>query len=123
MREAATIDAAMPATKLGEATSGVPPSLDRRTLRRQRTHDLIIEACRNLMLEGALRPDSRSLADRCGVSNRTVFIHFPSLRDVYREALKDAHVLEAIERRVPQDRAGILRAVVLGELMPAAVGR
>jgi len=55
--------------------------------------------------------DSRRLAARCGVSNRTVFIHFPSLRDLYREALNDAAVRAAIERRVPQDRAGILRAV------------
>src|SRR5262245_8431525 len=38
MREATNIDAAVRASKMGEATSGVPPSVDRRALRRQRTH-------------------------------------------------------------------------------------
>ncbi|MCW5567022.1 MAG: hypothetical protein KIS84_02200 [Dokdonella sp.] len=85
-------------------------------MRRQRTRESIVEACRGLMMEGALRPDSRSLASRSRVSHRTLFWHFPRLQDIYREALKDSTVATAVERRIPNDRAGILRAVVLGEV-------
>jgi AcrR family transcriptional regulator len=96
--------------------------IDGRTLRRQRTHDLIVEACRQLMIEGILRPDSRSLATRSDVSHRTLFWHFPKLQDVYREALEDAGVAAVVERRIPTDRAGILRAVVLGEVDHVGLG-
>ncbi|HJQ57282.1 MAG TPA: hypothetical protein VJ890_10270 [Vineibacter sp.] len=102
-----------------ESLQGVP--IDGRALRRLRTHEMIVEACRQMMVAGVLRPDSRSLAARSDVSHRTLFWHFPRLQDVYREALEDAAVAAAVERRIPTDRAGILRAVVLGEVGPDGI--
>jgi hypothetical protein len=108
--------------RLGKPTFVTGLAVDGRTRRRLRTRDTIIDICRIMMLEGELRPDSRTLAARTGVSSRTLFWHFPKLQEIYREALKSPAVAHAIERRIPRDRAGILRAVVLGELMEAARG-
>lgn len=110
--------AVMPRLDKPEPGPGV--AIDGRTRRRQRTREAIVQACRAMMLDGELRPDSRRLAIRCSISSRTLFWHFPKLQDLYREALKSTAVADAVERRIPRDRAGILRAVVLGELRHAA---
>ncbi|MCX6386962.1 MAG: TetR/AcrR family transcriptional regulator [Solirubrobacterales bacterium] len=55
---------------------------DGRTLRSQRTRRSIVEALRALVIEGDLRPTTEAVAQRAGVSERSIFQHF-----VDREAL------------------------------------
>lgn len=57
-------------------------TLDGRTARAQRTHDAIVDALFSLLEEDRLRPTAGEIAERAGVSERTVFQHFPN-----REAL------------------------------------
>jgi AcrR family transcriptional regulator len=59
---------------------------DGRTLRSERSHRSIAEALLACYAEGRLRPTAREVADRAGVSLRTVFGHFEKLEELHTEA-------------------------------------
>jgi TetR/AcrR family transcriptional regulator of autoinduction and epiphytic fitness len=63
---------------------------DRRTARSQRTRDAVIDALLILIREGDPKPGARQVADRAGVSTRTVFAHFATLEDLYRASVERA---------------------------------
>ena len=61
-------------------------SIDGRTRRAQRTRDGVIRAVLTLIAEGDLRPTAPRIAERAGVSLRSVFQHFNDLDALFAEA-------------------------------------
>lgn len=101
------------------------PVPDGRTARAQRTRQAIVDACIALVDEGDLRPTAPRVAERAGVSVRSVFQHFDDIDGLF-SAVGD-RVLEKlvglvlhvdpdlpIERRLPivvRQRAALLEAI------------
>jgi TetR/AcrR family transcriptional regulator, regulator of autoinduction and epiphytic fitness len=69
---------------------------DGRTVRAERTRQALVEALLSLLQEGQPRPTAAEIAARAGVSERSVFQHFPD-----REALLEAVAREQYQRVVP----------------------
>jgi AcrR family transcriptional regulator len=63
-----------------------PPPRDGRAARAQRTRLAVADALLNLIEEGDLRPTSKSIAERAGVSERTIFQHFEDLETLFSVA-------------------------------------
>jgi AcrR family transcriptional regulator len=59
---------------------------DGRTARSQRTRDSVVEALLDLLTEGNPRPTAREIAERAGVSLRSVYVHFDDLEDLFLAA-------------------------------------
>ena len=57
--------------------------IDGRTARAVRTRDAIVDACLGLIDEGDLRPTGPRIAERAGVSVRSVFQHFDDLETLF----------------------------------------
>jgi TetR/AcrR family transcriptional regulator, regulator of autoinduction and epiphytic fitness len=72
---------------------------DGRTVRAERTRRALVEALLALLTEGRPRPTAAEIAERAGVSERSVFQHFPD-----REALLEAVAREQYERVMPTIR-------------------
>jgi TetR/AcrR family transcriptional regulator, regulator of autoinduction and epiphytic fitness len=68
-------------------------SKDGRTVRAERTRQALVDALFGLLEEGELRPTAERIAERAGVSERSVFQHF---RD--RDALVEAVSRQQYER-------------------------
>jgi AcrR family transcriptional regulator len=66
---------------------------DGRSVRGERTREAVIEALHGLLDEGVLRPNAREIAERAGVSKRSIFVHFSSLDDLYLALAERATVL------------------------------
>jgi TetR/AcrR family transcriptional regulator, regulator of autoinduction and epiphytic fitness len=66
---------------------------DGRTVRAERTRQALVDALFALLDEGELRPTAERIAKRAGVSERSVFQHFPD-----REALFEAVARQQYER-------------------------
>lgn len=81
---------------MGAATPETGPTIDGRSARSDRTHKALMEAMLALLDEGELRPTSAAIAARAGVSERTLFQHFPD-----REALFQGAALAQAERIGP----------------------
>lgn len=60
-------------------TSDLTEPMDGRTARAVRTRDAIVDSCLALIDEGDLRPTGPRIADRAGVSVRSIFQHFDDL--------------------------------------------
>src|SRR5829696_7731046 len=71
-------------------------SRDGRTVRAERTRQALVDALLALLEEGDMRPTAERIAERAGVSERSVFQHFPD-----REALFEAVARQQYERIVP----------------------
>ena len=59
------------------------PVTDGRTARSSKTRDAIADALLDLLRGGQLRPTAKEIADRAGVSVRSVYVHFDDLEDLY----------------------------------------
>ncbi|MBB4905940.1 TetR/AcrR family transcriptional regulator [Actinophytocola algeriensis] len=59
---------------------------DGRALRAERTRESIIDAHMALMLDGDLQPTARRIAERAGVSLRTLWGHFKDLETLFAAA-------------------------------------
>jgi AcrR family transcriptional regulator len=74
---------------------------DGRSLRRERNRDSVIEALLDLVREGNMDPGGAEIAERAGVSHRSVFRYFDDLGDLIRTAidteLKRSQALGTIE--------------------------
>jgi AcrR family transcriptional regulator len=77
-----------------EQPAGTGPVEDGRLARSRRTRLAIVEALRSLHQEGDLRPTAPRVAERAGVSLRTVWQHFEDLEELLVEAgRRDAEVV------------------------------
>lgn len=63
---------------------------DGRTLRRRRNRDAVIASLISLIEEGDLDPTVAKIADRAGVSHRSIFRYFEDLDDLARTAIETA---------------------------------
>lgn len=102
-----------------------PVPIDGRTARSQRTRRAIVDACIALIDQGDLRPTAPRVAERAGVSVRSVFQHFDDLEGLF--AAVGDRVLERLlglvlpidptidfERRLPivvRQRTALLEAI------------
>ena len=64
--------------------------VDGRTLRRTRNRDAVIVALLEISREGDLQPGAAEIADRAGVSHRSIFRYFDDLDDLTRTAINHA---------------------------------
>src|SRR5918998_2152149 len=69
---------------------------DGRTVRAERTRQALVDALLGLLDAGELSPTAATIARRAGVSERSVFQHFPD-----REALFEAVARQQYERVMP----------------------
>src|SRR5215210_2985418 len=69
---------------------------DGRTVRAERTRQALVDALLALLDEGQLQPTAERIAERAGVSERSVFQHFAD-----REALYQAVAVQQYERVAP----------------------
>src|SRR3954469_356509 len=81
---------------MGAATPDAGSNVDGRSARSDRTRRALMEAMLALLDEGMLKPTSAAIAARAGVSERTLFQHFPD-----REALFQGAALAQAERIGP----------------------
>lgn len=54
-----------------------------RSPRSQRTRDAVIDGLHGLIYDGNPSPSARQIAARAGISMRSIYVHFPSLDDLY----------------------------------------
>jgi len=66
--------------------AGGVPAVDGRVLRGRRNRDAVVEAFLSLIEEGDQRPTARAIAERAGLSVRSVFKHFADLEEIYEVA-------------------------------------
>jgi AcrR family transcriptional regulator len=69
---------------------------DGRTVRAERTRQALVDAMLDLLYEGDLQPTAERIAERAGVSERSVFQHFAD-----RETLYQAVAVQQFERIMP----------------------
>jgi AcrR family transcriptional regulator len=89
---------------LDRLVSDVEPS-DGRAARSHRTRRAIIEAMRALHAEGDLRPTAPRIADRAGVSLRTVWQQFADREALLVEAVRRDHeILRSLVEKIEPDQ-------------------
>lgn len=123
----------MPLTKTKEAVA-VPDKIDGRRAGRQRNRDAVVDALLDLYGEGNVSPGADEVAERSGVSRRSLFRYFDDLDDLCRAAIdrqteRASHLIElkdvgqgVLTNRI--ERLATQRATLFEEIAPAArVGR
>lgn len=103
------------ATTSGRTAVPAPPGVDGRVLRGARTKGRIVQALLDLVTDGVVNPTAASIAERAGVSVRSVFQHFDDLEALYadlaaEQAARVAPLLESLER--PESLADRIDALV-----------
>jgi TetR/AcrR family transcriptional regulator of autoinduction and epiphytic fitness len=79
--------------------------VDGRAARSHRTKRAIINAMRALHSEGELRPTAPRIAERAGVSLRTVWQQFADMEALLVEAVKrDSEILRSLVRKIEPDQ-------------------
>ncbi|WP_194460426.1 TetR/AcrR family transcriptional regulator [Bradyrhizobium sp. CCBAU 53421] len=81
---------------LSSAKSSVKTA-DGRRQRTQVTRGNIVSACIALQNEGSARPSAQQIAERAGVSIRTLFLHFPEKGQLTQAVLDELTPPESIE--------------------------
>ena len=61
---------------------------DGRRLRREQNREAVLDAMVSLFTEGALQPTTDEIAERAGVSARSLFRYFDDVEDLYRAAIE-----------------------------------
>lgn len=84
-------------------------ALDGRVLRGRRTKDAVVEAFLSLIEDGDPQPRARAIAERAGVSLRSVFQHFADLESLYlaagkREMDKVGPMMTPLDPELPLDQ-------------------
>jgi TetR/AcrR family transcriptional regulator, regulator of autoinduction and epiphytic fitness len=91
------------------ASTQAAPTQDGRLARSARTRRAIVDALRSLHQDGDLRPNAHRVAERAGVSVRTVWQHFEDLESLFVEAgNRDAEIASGYVHDV--DRSAPLHA-------------
>lgn len=130
-------------------SASADPSVDGRTARRDRNREAVLDAALELFGEGELTPSATQVAERSGVSLRSVYRYYEDLEELLRASIErsaarnaelfaldrlgEGPVEDRIERIVAQRRAlyaavgGMARAAVVrartSELIRAQVER
>ena len=86
-------------------------AVDGRSARAQRTRDSVVNAVLELANAGDARPTAKEIAERAGISVRSVYVHFDDLDDLFRAAAA----------RHFEQMAGILHPVDAGLPIPARI--
>jgi AcrR family transcriptional regulator len=73
---------------LDRDVDGAVVSYDGRRARRDRNNDAVIKACWELFAEGEMYPTAQQVAERSGVSLRSVFRHFQNLEALVATAVE-----------------------------------
>lgn len=68
---------------------------DGRSARSARTRQAVVRALLDLIAEGDLRPTARRVAERAGISLRSVYVHFDDLEDLFLAAAHEQTLLVA----------------------------
>jgi AcrR family transcriptional regulator len=68
------------------------PTLDGRSARAARTRDAVVRSLLGLIAEGELRPTAGRIAERAGISLRSVYVHFDDLDDLFLAAAREQRV-------------------------------
>jgi AcrR family transcriptional regulator len=76
------------------------PATSAQAARKAATRDAIADALLDLLGEGNLRPTAREIAQRAGISVRSVYVHFDDLDDLFcvaarRQLGRVAHMLDS----------------------------
>ncbi|MDG2217447.1 MAG: TetR/AcrR family transcriptional regulator [Acidimicrobiales bacterium] len=75
----------------GASTDNSVPSVDGRRARRDRNRESVVDALLELYGEGHMRPSLDLVAQRSGVSHRSVFRYFEDLNELDRVAIERFH--------------------------------
>ena len=75
----------------GASTDNSFPSVDGRSARRDRNRESVVDALLELYGEGHMRPSLDLVAQRSGVSHRSVFRYFEDLNELDRVAIERFH--------------------------------
>lgn len=86
-----------------------PSPADGRTRRSQRTRDAIVGALVQLVLDGDVQPTAQQVADRAGVSLRSVYGHFSTTAALHHQIVE--HVTHLVLERLQVIDAGEPTAV------------
>lgn len=90
----------MKQTRHTNALRDVADSVDGRTMRRNRNRTAVITALLDMVREGDLHPGAAEIAERAGVSHRSIFRYFDDLDDLVRttidQAFRDAAPISSI---------------------------
>jgi TetR/AcrR family transcriptional regulator of autoinduction and epiphytic fitness len=65
------------------------PIVDGRAARSARTRDAVVHALLALISEGDVRPTAGRIAERAGISLRSVYVHFDDLDDLFNAAARE----------------------------------
>ena len=90
-----------------ETPAGDRGPVDGRTARSTKTRNAIAEALLDLLTEDKLRPTAREIAERAGVSVRSVYVHFDDLEDLFCVAAK-RHLARIAPMLTPAPATGTL---------------
>ena len=93
----------------GAGATPPAPAPDGRTERSRRTRDAVLAALEALVRDGDADPGAKRIAERAGVSTRTVFAHFAGLEELH-EALAQRAAVRVIGMLRPIDPAAPLPA-------------
>src|SRR3954470_19450239 len=78
-------------------------TLDGRAARSARTRDAVVRALLDLIAEGELRPTAGRIAERAGISLRSVYVHFDDLDDLFVAAAREQRGrVSALVRALPE---------------------
>jgi AcrR family transcriptional regulator len=69
--------------RVGTDAPGVDVPVDGRAARAAKTRNAIADALLDLLAGGQMRPTAKEIADRAGVSVRSVYVHFDDLEGLY----------------------------------------
>jgi AcrR family transcriptional regulator len=94
---------------------------DGRTLRRTRNRSAVIRALLEMIREGDLHPAAAEIAERAGVSHRSIFRYFDDLDDLVRTAIDQAFADAAPLAQVPDIGFGTLEERIT-KLVDARLG-
>lgn len=84
------------------AAAGTAPRVDRRLQRSATTRAAVVDALLALLGEGDLRPTAPRIAERAGVSLRSVFQHFADLEALFAAAAdRQSALLHRLGRQLP----------------------
>ncbi|MEO1059567.1 MAG: helix-turn-helix domain-containing protein, partial [Actinomycetota bacterium] len=83
---------------------------DGRSLRRERNREAVIDALVELIQEGNLEPGAKQIAERAGVSHRSVFRYFDDMTDLAETAVRREFAAAAELAAIPQPSSDSLAA-------------